>query len=397
MWNLLLALSPAALAVELPSPLSPEVYLGAVLAESPALSAVEAEIDGATAAAAAARRPANDPMVSARLEQLRLDQFPGWAIDASWEVDPAREARVAVAVAELELSRAARQEQREQLEIEAMEAWAAWAAATAALRAIDEQLAITVALERVAEASLVSGRGDLGALQRAQLASASLASRRVEREAALVAATAAVNNLLHRQPEAALPPPTLGLLPSYLNQPGMHPEMRLAEAERAVARAETNRAAAESLPRPTEWMAGVAMERLPEPMYMGMAGVRFTVPVASRSRDEVAEAEARQVAADARLAAMGQMMRAEGYEDELRLTSAAAIERTLREVAIPQAVLRVQTLQGSLGAGMDELAMLLDASAELSELRAEHAESAAILWPLAMRHRQSRGAPAIPE
>lgn len=397
MWSLVALLIAAANAADLPDPLDPDSFIAAAVAVAPALSAAAARIEASLAEAEAARGLAQDPMLSASLTQVRLDHAPGFEVSGSLGLEPARDARRERAVAELEVARASRHQLREELELEAVEVWARWTAATAARDGLAAQLVLAEAAERAAEAALVAGRGELGALLEARREAAALQVERDAAETVWESATAEMNNLLHRPSDAELPAPTIGLLPGVLNRTGMHPELRVVAAERALARAELAMTEAATLPRPVELMAGVEMEMMPEHAWMGMAGVRFAIPPVRRAERERDAAAARLRGAEQEIVAMNQEMRAEHNQDNLELTEAVAREAALREVAIPAQEQQIAALTAGVSAGVVELPMLLMAQRELAALQVEAAEAAAMIWPIAAAHRQSQGAPLIRE
>lgn len=189
---------------------------------------------------------------------------------------------------------------------------------------------------------------------------------------------AQLNLLLHRAPDAPLPPPP-DALPALADPPAAAPRRpEAAEADAMVAMAEVEVAMArrERLP-----MLGVMAEwdtMAPMPEERGMVGIAVELPLAQRRRAaavDVAEAErARAVAERARM--LDELALAEEVA-RLRLDGQLARLSVIERELLPAAQARVDASRAAFAAGTGEVQGLLDAERGLRDARLLQVRAAA--------------------
>jgi outer membrane protein TolC len=213
-----------------------------------------------------------------------------------------------------------------------------------------------------------------------ELEAARLEHREVELEALERIAAAQLNALLHRPPNAELPPPPRALeAPAALTLLGLsgsgeRPELRAADARAAAREAEARLARRDRLPD-VVLMAGYdGMWEMPE--MRPMLGVELALPFArARRRAAIAEADARREEAE---------QAREGAEREAELAVAVARERLaeahhalgiVREQILPAARDQAEAASAALAAGRGDFGDAIQAERSWyeAELAAEEA------------------------
>lgn len=378
-----LALSGAARAEELPSPLKPDAVLKYAVDH-------RAEIVAAKARAAAATevpkqvRALPDPMVMASINHL---PFSLEGVNASlvyqqnFPLSGVLGARGRAAEAGAQAAGADVGTAKLDVEYQALAAYLKVVLAQREAAVLDEQVAVAKQVVATAEARLSSTSAAAADVLRARLDLARLEGERAAQDADIKAAAAAL--------EAALGRPVKGEAPATdLTLPGTDPPalaelLKKAESHRpelAAARASVSRAAAEvdvmqSMYAPNAFVrAGGAYTMADGPGLMLMVGV--TIPLwREKLSAGVAEARATRAAADAGVSATAKVI--EGDVGAARQAVVAARIRltTIRDKVLPLARSVITLTIGTYAAGQVPLVSVLDAVKALRDARMEEVKA----------------------
>lgn len=361
---------------KLPDPLAPDAFAAAVLALNPELDAARAAIEAAAARRAAASA-LPETTLSASFAPSMLGHEPaGYQVSLNQMLPApgARPAARAVAEAELRASGADLEATRARLTAEATRALVDGWQAERTISAITEQRARMRALLDAAQGRLAAGVGmaDEPWMIEAELArmDAELAMLQADREGA----ARRMNALLHRAPDAPLPPLEL---PATLPPRSLAPPPTIAAAQARAEQAEAEIALMKAMSRP---MPGLMVEHgtLMSGEPMTVIGAELRLPWGGDARRAEAQAMAAMAAADA--AAMADEIAAMASEADAGVQAAEARMLILEGRLLPLAERRLEAANAGLAAGTGSLDRALAASSALTQAQLEVTEARAALW-----------------
>jgi outer membrane protein TolC len=369
------------------SVLHPDVLVEAVMARNPNL---EAAREGWRAALAQYRQATalEDPRLSYSLaprsigssvpfgQEIELRQmfpFPG-KLGLSG----------AVAMAEAEVARADYEVVR--LELASMAALLAYEAywIERALEINEDHIRFLEEVRAIASARYESGTVTQEEPLEAEVESSHLAHRRIELESARTVVQAELNALLHRAPDAAIPPPLPALDPPEMGSIDQstlmsmaldgRPELRAANAEIRGLEASTRLASLESLP---DFGLMVSYNNMwLDPEHQWMVGVELNLPVQLGPRTSLREgSRSRLDRARSRQSAKEDAVRLEIVRAATRLTEMAHTVDLYRSRILPASRDRISAARAAFESGRVPALTLIDAERNLrdSELGYEEA------------------------
>lgn len=312
----------------------------------------------------------DDPMVAYQIAPLSLplpflnrDVPFGQSLMVSQKLPfPGKQgARGAVALAEADAREQELYAARLSLALLATQLWADYVATTRSLDVNEELSGLLASLRESAEAHLVTGHSLVRDSLRAEVALAELERERVALRAEQRVLMARLNGLLHRRPDAPLPPPPADIaLPPVVRDDAdllalaldSRPELAAADASLRGA------AAAEELARlayaPEVALSGEYSSMFPMVEHQWMVGLAFSLPVQLARREaEASSAKARAARAQSERARLVDEVRTEVATALEREREAREIVRLYEERLVPAAVGQLEAARASLEAGTD--------------------------------------------
>ncbi|MES2136671.1 MAG: TolC family protein [Pseudomonadota bacterium] len=350
----------------LPSRLSLVQALDEAFARSPAVIAAEAEVRAAEARARQAGYRQN-PELSVQVENFAgTGQLRGVrsvqttvAINQRLDLGGRRSARVAAAIAEIDLQRLRLAVAHADVAQSVRQAFARAIAARERRAQADENVALTKELARVAGVLVDAGREPP---LRAIRARSALAQAQAQQEAAraeeLATRTTLASLLGSNSPIEAVVGSAVDLKPSNINL-DRSLVVRVAAAEVAAARAALQEQLAAARLDPA---VGVGVRNIRETGDVGLvAGLSMPLPVFNRNRGNIESARAVIAAAEARQRAALVGVTSQGRNAIAAVEAARRRVAALREAALPEAREGLRLTQMSYAEGRATLVELLDA------------------------------------
>lgn len=350
----------------LPAKLSLSQALEEAAARSPDIVAADAEVRAAEARLRQSGYREN-PELSLEVENVAgTGELRGMnrmettlAVNQRLDFAGRRSARVEVARANLAAQQLRLAIARADLAQSVREQFARAVAARQRLEQADENLAWSEELARVAGLLVEAGREPP---LRAIRARSALAQAKARREAAMADELAARSSLAAlfgvSTPVASVSGPVVDAKPRPVT-PENSLEVRLAEAERAVARAEIRQQQAE---RRLDPAVGVGVRHVRETGDVGLvAGVSMPLPIFDRNRGNISAAEQELAAAEARRASVLANTTARARNAIAAVEAAQRRVDALEGAAIPEGAEALRLAQRSYEEGRATLLELLDA------------------------------------
>jgi cobalt-zinc-cadmium efflux system outer membrane protein len=357
-----------------------------VLRRNPSLQAAAAAWRAARARVAQ-ERSFDDPMLAYEMAPLSIsdDHAPFGhtvTLEQRLPVPGARTLRAEMASAEAAMARGSWAETELALAMAASMLYDEWYVAHRALDINAHHVASMEALQRSAEAQYAAGRGSLDDPLRAELELGELLQEQIMLESRRDMVRAEINGLLHRPPQAGLPPPPQALavrqaLPE--DSEALQEQALRGRPELAATRAELRgQRAAVELARKSYFPAIGVMASystmFEHPSHQYMVGLSLELPVQrSRRRAAVDEARAGLARVSHGQERLEDEIRVEVAKARLRLVEAMRIAELYRTRLVPAARGRASAARAAFESGRGEVAMVLEAEDALRsmELRAE--------------------------
>jgi outer membrane protein TolC len=247
----------------------------------------------------------------------------------------------------------------------------------------EEHVRLLAALQRVAAARYAGGLAPQQAPLQAELEAARVQQQLAELAAERRRLTARLNVLLHRAPEAALPPSALELdlaagdAPLPAEVAAEHPRLLAPAAELEARRGELALARRALLPELEVMTSYSTMWEMDE--HRWMAGVGVGLPVWRRRRHAaVAEAEAKVAEAEAEMVARSDRLRAEVAVAGTDVEETAELLRLFRDRVLPAARDQLGAARTAFESGAGDMLAVIEAERALRGAQLDyHATQAA--------------------
>lgn len=360
-------------------------FVRAVLARNPS---IEAARQGWRAALARVRQSGTvmDPMVELQLAPLSI---PGAKAALGYEVMVSqtlpwfgkRSLDSAVASAEAEAAKSDLEGTRRELALTALQLYDRYFVAYRSLEINTEHLKLMVAMRDAASAQLTAG---LGSVQDALQAEAELTH--MEHDAVILASerdvlVAQMNELLHRPPEAALPPPTRTLPTAPTSDLGTaqlqeqavrgREDIAAAQQRARAASARADRADRDAYPDVTVSTSYNSMWDMPE--HRWMVGVGLNLPIFSSKRGAVAdEARAMQAQFQSDAARLSDKARTQAFVIHKQLQESEHVLRLFDTRLLPIARERIDAARASFVTGQTPFMAVIAAEKDLRSVELEY-------------------------
>lgn len=399
---------PAAAEVVLDGPsLDRAALIRAVLARNPSLDAARAAWTAALEEAPQAEA-LPDPMAEYSFAPLSItssDVHYGQVISLSqalpWPGKLALRGRMELAMAEV--AAADYREARLRLALSASTLFDDYFAIARSLEVTERHAGLVKDIQAIASAQYEAGRGAQQDVLQADVELAHVEHQQVVLHAQRAVTLARINGLLHRRPDASLPPP-----PAELEHTGEAP--RALDALLAIAleqrpelsaqraRIEASESAVKLADRefyPDFRVMGSYNSMWPQTEHQWMLGVGVDLPIWRATRHAAGRgAQARLLGGEAQLAAAADEIRAEVAIALARLEEAQHVLHLYRERLLPSAEAQIEAAQFGYQTGGTGFQALIDAERGLLRLRLE--EQLAIATRLQRRAELDRAIGVVP-
>ncbi len=281
----------------------------------------------------------------------------------------------------------------------AAQLWADYLATSRSLAVNDELSVVLGALRESAEAHLTTGHALLRDPLKAEVALAHLEHDRVILESRRRVLVAQLNGLLHRAPDAALPPPPLDVEPPAVG--ARSPELaaraleerpEIAAAEAGIQHAQATLDLAGLSYAPDVSVSAEYTSMFPMLEHQWMVGAALSLPLQFDRRQAEHDAAAAKVTrAEHERARVIDDVRTEVAVAHERLVEAHHVVQLYERRLLPAARGQLEAARASLEAGTRGYFDVLEAEEELRRIRLAREEAIASLWKRSAELQRARG------
>lgn len=257
-----------------------------------------------------------------------------------------------------------------------------------ALEITDRHRALVEQMQKVSEARVASSRGSTQDVLQAEVELGHLEHERVMLEAERETIAARINGLLHRPPDAALPPapseltvPAMPADEAALEHAALADRPQQAAASARIRASETRVAIAERAYYPDFEVRGSYNSMWGMPEHRWMIGVGLNVPIQRGKRDaEVEAAEARVAQARAAAEGAGDEIRVDVARAQRELVEAIHVVHLYDERLLPAAKQQVDAALSGFTSGTNDFPAVIGAERGLRDIELAAFRARAEAW-----------------